>query len=92
VLPQEVVGVKLDDKANHTTCVFVDMASDDDHAILRVVQIIKLFHLHMDPTWLFLLLVPRQRHVTQNHFQYCLRTIFALVLEDEGCVIPGFTV
>jgi hypothetical protein len=93
VLPPEVVEVKMDNKANHMTCMFVDMAGDNDHAMLRLEQIIKLFHLHMGPTWFFfLLLVPRQHHVTQNHFQYCLRTTFALVLEDEGCVIPGFTV
>ncbi len=51
VLPPEVVEVKVDDKANHTACVDVDMAGDDDHAMLRLEKIIKLFHLHMGPTW-----------------------------------------
>jgi hypothetical protein len=49
----------VDDKANHTACADVDMAGDDDHTMLRLEQIIKLFHLHMGPTWFFsLLLVP----------------------------------
>uniref|UniRef100_A0A0E0DNT4 Bidirectional sugar transporter SWEET n=1 Tax=Oryza meridionalis TaxID=40149 RepID=A0A0E0DNT4_9ORYZ len=72
-------GVKVDDEANHTGGVDIDMAGDNDHAMFRPKQVIKLFHLHMDPTCFFIFLFFFLCHVTQN----CLRTIFLRMLYTQ---------